>query len=212
MPQSRMRIAFVVVSLATLVGCSGPGEDPFPDRPETSSGRSADGPLSVDGIAGGQSYLAPRSRPERWTASQGSFQLCTTDEPVTLKGVRLAGERQPLSVTPWLVSDTPKSSRDVTFGGVLGSPPDFAEPYADDGFFLRGSYTDEFDGTVIDDPCPAKTVQEGYSEVVLALETDSAGARVPYFWIDYRVGEEEYTLRVDWTIVLCGTEITKRCG
>ena len=161
-------------------------------------------------MVGGQSFLLPRSRPDRWTASHGSFLPCSAGDPVTLEGVRLAGDKQPLSVTPWLLSDTPEGSRNATFGSVLGSPPDFSEPYSSGG--LPGNYTDEFDGAVIDDPCPSQGVKDGDSEVVLALETDTAGARVPHWWIDYRVGEEEFSLRVDWAIVLCGTEILRNYG
>ena len=47
----------------------------------------------------------------------------------------------------------------TTFGSVEGSPPDFSEPYG---------HTDGFRGTVIYEPCPAKGLRKGPSEVVLA--------------------------------------------
>lgn len=186
--------------VVALHGCS--AAEPDPVRAERQQQRSTDGPLSVDGVVGGQSFLPPEPDTARWRASQGSFPLCTTGEGLTLEGVRTEGEPAPLAVEPWVVDRVPTTSRFVTFGGVLGSPPTFDEPYAS-ADYLRGRYVG-LEGATVDEPCPGTMVTESGIEVVLAVETDQEGAVVAGFWIDYRSGGELYALWVDWTMILCG--------
>lgn len=209
--------AAVAVSLGSLAGCQvdqGPGGagTPGPDPETDNTARRIDGPLSVGEVVGGQSLLRPKGDPQQWWASVGSFVLCTSGAPATLEGVRLAGTKHPLDAEPWLVSQTPVDAAYSTFGSVTGSPPEFDEPYARASDTLEGTYTADFAGTSIDDACPAGDTKSGYTEVVLALKTGPSGIKVPHWWLDYSVGDENFTLRVDWTVVMCGDVVQERCS
>ena len=171
-----------------------------------------DGPLSVGDPAGGFSFLGPdgppQQRPDRWWASTGSFALCTEGPEVTMEGVRLEGDGVPHEA--WLLSDVPPIDDDlVSFGYQLGRPPEFSEPYADQGL-VGGSYR-RAEGAVVDVACPAPFVTEGGTELVLATRADGETAEMPGFWIDYSADGESHSLFVDWTIVLCGEQPHERC-
>ena len=207
-PTSTTALLTAVTLVAALAaGCT--GDDPATAGPGAGD-RATDGPLTVSSSAGGMAFLAPRPTPKTWIASQGSFGLCTSGDPVTLEGIRFQAKREPLSVTPWLVSNA--TGPYSTFGSVLGSPPDFAQPYGDGLDTLRGTYTDGVAGAVIDEPCPDKGVKDGYSELVVAVETTAAGTDIRRLWLDYTVDDQTYTAAIDWRIILCGTEVTTRCG
>jgi len=198
-----------VTLFAALAAACAADTDRSPAAPVTND-RELDGPLSVGDVRGGQSFLAPRSRPERWSASQGSFALCTTGPPVVIEEVR-ASARQgaALTVGAWVVSDVPASGEFGTFGSTLGSPPRFDQAYVD-GPALRGTYRPAA-GTEVAESCPAPSLRDGGEELVLTVETDRRGVDVPQFEIRYSSGDEAYSLPVEWAMVLCGTEARRRC-
>jgi hypothetical protein len=195
-----------VFALTLLSSCTGAGAGPE---------RSDDGPLSVGEMVGGLAVDEPDVDP--WSASFGTYFLCVEGgDTVHLEGVRAPGAPAPRRVRA-VLHDEPNGaarSRD-RFMSQIGTPPDWDEPYVD-GRVRRepaDSYTEDIQGEAVDADCPiiAET-RDRFRELILILEAGSAGADVERFFIDYRVGEERYTLPVDWQIVMCGRQIREHCS
>lgn len=167
------------------------------------------GPLTVTSGGGGMAFYPPPGNPAQWVATQGSFKLCTDGEPVTLDAVRYRATVEPLDVTGWLVSDA--TGPYSTFGSVLGSPPNFDEPYGAGDDSLTGQYTDQLTGAVIDDPCPSQGVRDGYSELLVEVRSGTTGVDIRRMWVDYTVDERRYTAPVQWRIIMCGTDAARGC-
>lgn len=212
--RSRWLSALVSTSVAAigLAGCS-----------VAASGerQAGNGPLSVGGVIGGNALTAPSVTP--WRATFGHFLLCSTDPDVaiTLDGIRAEAALEPLTATPRVRVMTASTLRLTRSGGpargyepvysALGSPPLFDEPYAEPPT-PQGSYSPMVGFEVTDRCMSPRDPSVGYTELLVTLEANQHGARIPHFWIDYTADGEPRSLRVDWEMTLCGTRTQDQCS
>lgn len=131
-----------------------------------------------------------------------------------LERVRVPGDPDPVDTRVFVHAKRPGATRaPYDFYSAKGSPPDWSESYADVPR-KRIRQANRFlpvAGSVISQPCPGGLLSEGYRGLVIVLEADERGADVPQVFVDYRVGEDEYTLTIDWQIILCGTQVREHC-
>lgn len=187
-------LTFVMVVALTACG-----------RTEVESGRELDGPLVALAEEGGQSLLAPKA--DEWWASYGGLPVCTEGAEVAIDDVRLISDEEPLAMRAYVY----RPEAGEGYMGVLGAAPDWAEPYAsfDDPTEDAGSY-DPVPGAVVSETCDDSGASGPGPEVVPVMKTGPEGLRTEGFWIDYSVDGREYTVKVSWEIVLCGSEQPRR--
>lgn len=197
MPGPGLLLGFL--TLATLLALSACG------RTEAESGRELDGPLVALAEEGGQSLVAPKTH--RWWASYGGLPVCTEGAEVTIDGVRLIGDDEPVAMRAYVY----RREGGEGYMGVLGAAPDWAEPYAsfDDPKEDAGSY-DPVPGAVVSETCDDGSPGDPGPSVVPVIKTGPEGLRAKGFWIDYSVDDQEYTVKMPWEIVLCGSKQPKR--
>lgn len=52
----------------------------------------------------------------------------------------------------------------------------------------------------------------GFTELLFVLRVGDAGGLIDRVWVDYQVGGEEYTLRIEWQMIACGESIPQVDG
>lgn len=73
---------------------------------------------------------------------------------------------------------------------------------------VRGIYAREFPGTVVAPSCDARRDPSAeFMELQIVMKVSAAGSDVNGFTIDYRVGDDSYTLDVPWRMVGCGSKV-----
>lgn len=187
-------LTFVMVVALTACG-----------RTEAESGRELDGPLIALAEEGGQSLLAPKA--EEWWASYGGLPVCTEGPEVTIDGVRLISDDEPLAMRAYVY----RPEAGEGYLGVRGAAPDWAEPYAsfDDPTEDTGSYA-PVPGAVVSETCDDGTPEDPGPRVVPVMKTGPEGLRAQGFWIDYSIDGRKYTVKMPWEIVLCGSKQPRR--
>lgn len=179
----------------------------------------ADGPLAVIGSGGGGGASVYPPGVEPWRASFGFNLLCRkTDGEIVLRGVRWQARVEARNVTPMLrslvdseVTDGFLKESQAPFYSASGSPPDWSEPYSDKPVGTAGEYTSEIAGAKVDRACAQpRDPAAGYTDLVLVVEAGREGAHLDRYFVDYTVDGDDRTLRVDQTVILCGTEVSRR--
>jgi len=165
----------------------------------------AGGPLSSQSSSGTTSVYAPRNVP--WAATFGSYVLCSTDgDPITIDGVRYRAPVKPTSVALKLRTVTPhlwKETIDAGWvGAAVGRPPHFQNRNA------PGRYEDVRAGARITQKCvDQKKEGAGFTELLFTLNVGERGGFIDAAWIDYHAHGRPYTLRLEWKMVACGSQI-----
>jgi hypothetical protein len=224
-------LPIVGVAILSTVSCSTESGAPIPSDPTTTLRRQVhadfNGPLSASSGEGGNSIEAPGLVP--WNATFSSFVLCSTGtEAIELEGIRVREPVEPLQTLFYLRSVTldqirKTSSEDRgnfgTFYTAMGSPPRFAESYST----IKappGTYTTDVGGTEIREACDAlddlsldlsldRVPESGFTELEVVMRAGAAGGQISKLYIDYRADGRPYTLRVDWAMIACGTQVSK---
>jgi hypothetical protein len=187
-----------------------------------------DGPLSAGSGIGGNSIEAPGPVP--WNATFSSFVLCSTLPEVTiaLQRIRVREPVEALDTTFYLrsvsladVDKTPPKDRSnlQTFYTALGRPPNFSDAYSTIDA-PPGEYSTGIMGTSISDTCDAvedfsldvsldRPPKSGFTELEVAMKVGAAGGKISKLFIDYLADGQPYTLRVDWAMIACGSQVSK---
>ena len=204
------RAAVVGAALLAVSACSSGGPAVHAEQ---------DGPLVAYGSGGGgiTSMYAPDRAP--WKGTFGYNLLCAndTDAELVLTGVRWTSRVAPKSTRPLLRT---VAAEEIAAGdplryeplfSVIGSPPRWAEPYAERDGSPDGDFSADLAGTRIDQPCDRpRDIKAGFTELVLVLEAGRRGADVDGFSIDYTRDGDPHVLEVDQRMVLCGTRTPVR--
>ncbi|WP_109507748.1 hypothetical protein [Nocardioides speluncae] len=185
--------------------------------------RDDDGPLTTDGpmIGGG---VVPAPGPVPWVSTYGAFLLCARDKSeIDLERVRLAPSVKPIAVRARirtveksLIASHPAKDELLPLGGWVGEPPAWNEPYAEHAPTLAGTFSD-LKGYRVAQRCSdapegqEPSHKEGFTELLLTIESGAKGAASPRFFIDYIADGRPYSLEIDWEMVLCGTATRDRC-
>jgi hypothetical protein len=160
--------------------------------------------LSAQIGEGGYGLDAPRHAP--WSGTFGSFLLCSTrgGAPIVLKTVHYLNEVAPMSVIPVLRS-VPAGNATSTHAPVLmrrGTPGHFESvPHA-----LDGRLSSRIDGAKITTPCGG-SAEAAYAELLTVMTFNQRGGWVRETDIDYTYNGKDYTLRLPYDLVGCGTAI-----
>lgn len=165
------------------------------------------GPLQAHSAPGAVSVYAPEKA--SWSGTFGSYVLCSTSgADIEIEKIRYRTPVKPVSITPQLrtVSKELRTSNPGIgyLGSSLGTPPNLPERK------LPGTYQDATSGTHIRQSCAQENVEgTGFSELLFVLNLDKRGGIIDRVWIDYRVEDSLYTLRIDFQMVACGTHAAK---
>lgn len=163
-----------------------------------------------------------------WTGTFGGFVLCAT-EPGTrieVQRVRHKASIKPVNVVPVVRTTAPDTLRGLkpaqrqeflpTYT-ALGSPPEFAEPYAE--VKLPGVYSTQVRGWRVAESCEQTAALERQlnqgrvlsgplKELMFVVTAGLRGARVDQVDIDYLADGRPMTLRLHWTMISCGEATT----
>jgi len=187
---------------ATISGCDDDASTADDHRKVHLEG---DGPLSGSlPYAGGRGLSAPQRQP--WKGTFGSVLLCsTTGDTVVLDRVRYAEKVSPLAVEP-VIRDVPPGGDALNrapVGGRIGTPAHFASrPHR-----IAGEFSREVSGTEI--LSCSQPSDESFTELLTVVTADATGAWLSEIDIDYHVGNNDYTLRIPYSYVACGTDVRK---
>lgn len=179
-------------------------------RPERFEHAEGAGPLSSQTSSGSTSMYAPGKKP--WTGTFGSYLLCsTTGEAITVEGIRIRTPVEPINVEQKLrkVSQKARSADPALtyLGGSLGAAPDLPDGR------LPGSYQPFEPGVRIEQNCSdLDRSSASFTELLFVLRVGDAGGLIDRVWVDYQVGGEEYTLRIEWQMIACGESIPQVDG
>ncbi len=119
---------------------------------------------------GSRSYLP--NYLQRWWASVGSFVWCATGD----SGTPDEGATAPRERWPGLRRTSSSPVPATPWNGPL----------------------EERCRNVVEAPRSGDDTRNGHTEVVLAFQTDAAGARVRFWCVNRRVGDDRFTHRVGW--------------
>lgn len=182
------------------------------DKRDLWAGRQLDGPLSasVEG-GGGGAVNPPIGARSTVKASFGSFVLCVNDDaPAVIDALRLSadGFQSPMPTATFWVRHVDPGANDSPVAFLLGSPPSFTESYA--ASKPAGKWEPFSAGRSVDLPCPAaaSAAAQGFDEIFVTLSSNEGrGVVAEGFDIAYSISSQRYTLHVDWTMVICGSQL-----
>jgi hypothetical protein len=166
------------------------------------------GSLTIHGGGGGASLAVPDGVDQWW----GTFhvaELCA-DSPVTIVSAMPIWRSRPQSWRLWVRRvdnyDVHKRATSV-LGTARGTPPDFAEPYAQ--IHLSGKFADAVGQTIENTSCDIRSGH--YVELILSVKSGSQGADAAGVSIEYE-NERGETATVEsrgWRMVTCGSRHIK---
>lgn len=179
-----------------------------PDDPH----QEGEGPLSASSNDGGAALEAPKSAV--WFGSFGGMVLCSREPGVAieLNEVRPHIAAQPLEVEA-LLREVPREAHRsgdpqswAPFYSAQGRPPaDFATgPHLGTYAQLTRGQSVEQSCSDISDPASSRT------ELVMVLEVDARGGHLRGIDIDYTANGVHRTLRVNWQMAACGSEVDEQ--
>jgi hypothetical protein len=167
--------------------------------------------------------LAPDAAP--WTGTFGGFVLCSTQPgtPLLVQRVRYRSSVAPVEVQPMVRTTDPATVRGLSPArrqdnlptyAALGSPPRFAEPYAE--VAVPGDYSTRVRGWRVEQSCEqtaalerqlstGRVPDEPLKELMFVVTSDRQGARIDEVDIDYLADGRPMTLGLHWAMVSCGT-------
>lgn len=150
----------------------------------------------------------PSSHP--WVGTFGSYLLCVKgDSAVTIKRVRYETPVRPVDVDLMVRKVYEDSSVLVS---AVGEPPDFVA--GDPALELDGVFAPMRAPVRIDRPCGSPRYEHGFTELLFVVKVDQRGGLLDEVRLDYVVDgyPGQYTLELDWRIVLCGNAIGVDAG
>ena len=122
-----------------------------------------------------------------------------------LDRVRYVEEVSPLAVKP-VMRDVPPGGDALTrapVGGRLGTPDHFASrPHR-----IAGEFSRKVSGVEVRS-CPQPS-DGSFTELLTVVTADATGAWLSEIDIDYHVDTTDYTLRIPYSYVACGTDVRK---
>ncbi|MBO0512422.1 hypothetical protein J0695_11470 [Streptomyces beijiangensis] len=169
------------------------------------------GPLQSHTDVGTTSMFAPQDK-ATWYGTFGSYLMCSTSgAKITVEGIRYSEPVKPAGVSAELRTVTAKQRQNPTRGGYVGGgigrPPHLSTVN------MLGNLAPAGAGTVIDQKCSDQDKQSNsFQELLFVLKTDQRGGRIDHVWIDYRLGSDAYSLRLDWQMITCGDRVPKIDG
>lgn len=225
-PASRTSPALGVAGAAALLLVAACSASPAAETGPRTVHIEGEGPLSASIGDGGSSLDAPAAR--TWTGTFGGFVLCR-HEPgtaIVVQRVRYRADVRPQRVVPIVRTTTPQELRQLTparrsahlpIYAALGSPPHFAEPYANAS--LPGQYSTAVHGWTVDQSCRQTGSTEAeltrdrvpgrpLKELLFAVTVGPRGGRTAQVDIDYLAGNRPMTLELHWSMVACGSAIS----
>lgn len=207
----RFLLAPVTISIL-LLGCSSiPSQEPGVEH-SVPNNAMPDGPLSAQSGGGASVIMEPPSVSRR-TGTFGAFLLCTQDDDAApvIDSIRFDVQPEPISVEAWFrhvpasaERQEPTDSGWNPYASVMGSPPEFTPQDKPLGIFTRDL------PNPITAKCSESSPQSGFIELMTALTVDRSGAMVRHTYVDYHVGDTEYTLTINWKNGICGPALNKR--
>lgn len=200
-PCLRSVVLVVFVSLV-LTGCG--------TEAESTGGRTkheeGEGPLSASVAPGFSALIAPKRSP--WKASFGARVLCSSDgSRIEVEAVRYTKDPKALPTETWFRHIPRKAEREprkmfAPFQAGLG---DHLAQGVDRE--IGGRFTQDY--PVITGRCEPVSMDRAMVELITDTEYTKRGGRISETLIDYRVGDEKYTLVARWELIGCGTATQK---
>lgn len=174
---------------------------------------STEGPLSAQAGRGASVSMEPPSDGAR-SMTFGAFILCTTEPgaEIVIDAIRYDVAPEPLELQAWFryVPDEserqdPSSSDWAPVVGAAGLPPRFTPDSKPLGSFTQGLPT-----SPITQECTKPLPGNPHTELMTALTVDRKGALIHQTYVNYHVGDDSYTLKIDWRNGICGTDLPKQ--
>ncbi|KHL16077.1 UNVERIFIED_CONTAM: hypothetical protein LK11_18275 [Mumia flava] len=153
----------------------------------------------ADAGGGANSILAPKKKP--WFATFGWANPCTTTgDLIVVDDVRYQFKVTPLSVRT-LAFDARRWRGTTGIGSTKGTPQ--AQLASDE---VRGKILGPAEGFKVTVTCgEASQSEDQLLQLLTVLKAGARGAEVTDYLIDYTAGGKDYTLKVNWQLVACGT-------
>lgn len=201
-PKQRLkRLLTVAVAIAITSGCAGspvPRDDRDPEQ--------TTGPLVVSGASAGKMTLHRHAGFANRRAVFGGLLLCTTGAPVTIDRVRYRPVDVGESVEP-VLRLVPEAGSRVDPGSGRWAPVSAWRGNlfgARLGRLVPGGLTRDLKRTPIAVPCGPPSVRSARVELLTSVAGGAEGVAVRDLAVDYRAGDQEFTVEVPWSYILCG--------
>lgn len=155
--------------------------------------------------------IQPNGHRDDWWGTVGSIVLCS-DQRVVVTSIRAGWITKPVGVRYTLRTlrrTDPKDQRQELIGSAWGTPPDFAEPYAQLVHRpIAGWMSVGLGGLPVTTPCPAGASGKEVTELLVSMHVDRHGAAFRRVVITYETEGHTYRRLVDgWLYIACGDRI-----
>ncbi|MBO9522086.1 MAG: hypothetical protein J7518_11165 [Nocardioidaceae bacterium] len=170
------------------------------------------GPLSASSGNTRATLPRPPQIEGRWSGTFGGFKLCRTNSSGRIELLSAQPARRVPAhegeITPFVRTLRPNPGN-AGIISAFGSPPDFAEPYAQPH---RGDFRQKIRGFEVKNRCGRKP-DEGFDELLINLASDTPGIEVDGLEVAYTYKGRPHTLHISAEMILCGDtpEIRRYC-
>lgn len=199
------RLSVVACLLLLMSGCTEDGVG------STQGPRDQGGPLSAQ--SGEGATVGTLVAHQRQGMTFGAFLLCTTEPGAVIHvdAVRYETNPEPSSVEVWFRHlpaaenrPDPRDSVWFPYVGVKGIPPSFTARDVPQGKLTRTL------GDPITASCEGYSTDDAATELMTAMTVNRRGGMVRNTFVDYHVGDDEYTLTIPWHNGICGTAMPRQ--
>lgn len=196
--RGNLATALVLGILATL--CAGCADDP-----------AANGPLSATTGRGGFTGAAPKNA-ANWSETFGAFLLCSKapDTEIHIQDVRFDVSPDPVSIETLFRKIPPASQRGGGKGSGSWMPIASARGVPPFGGRYAGEYVKDLDEPITRTCKEQRKQGSALTELLTIMTVGERGAIIRRTYVDYTVGDENYTLTIRWQNGMCGTAIKGR--
>jgi hypothetical protein len=180
--------------------------------PGTNSSGQGSGPLRSVDTETGVVFPALQGNgldPGTWSATAGSFLLCSATPDITIAAVEPANASDVAAFTATVRQFTIADTADGTpvLGGY-GTPPVIGGQDGSDQSHLTGTLAAAAGHTLEVPACEATAGTPGTDavELLLTVRADEQGAKLDGVDVSYEAGGRQHLLHIPVTMVLCGSE------
>jgi hypothetical protein len=121
-----------------------------------------------------------------------------------IEGVRYKQVVEPAELQTFVRSASTRGTGNTPFLSAIGQPPSFRGARQ-----FPGDYTERVAGLQVTKGCKqAQSLSGSFVELVTSMKASQAGGLISVVYLDYRVKSKPYTLKLNWTMVVCGDNRT----
>ena len=201
----------VLLPLTVGAACSADGSSGGPDGASTASPPGQDGPLRVTQSDLGTAIVFGAPGEREWSATAGSFELCSTSPDTVMTGAHFVHESRLLdsgAVIRHFVGGEDAGGRVEPILAGFGIPPKVGDQSPRSRRRLAGSFEDVNDSHAALPVCEDARGSDAVVELMVSATVSAAGGRAKDVALSYTVAGTPYEWTMPLTMVLCGSEVT----